>query len=394
MVLSNNDGCIVARSQEAKALGIPMGAPLFQWADFMKNKEVVVCSSNFSLYGDLSYRVMHSLELLNSDVDVYSIDEAFLSLDGIRDPLAHACIIRKTILQWTGIPISIGIAPTKTLAKVANEKAKRTSTYEGICELTKSADIEKTLASLPVGEVWGIGRRMSRSLAKKGIFTAGQLIQQEDTWIKQVFSVVGLRTVWELRGIPCFSFQEAPSPKQSIMTSRSFGTLIREKSQLEEAIATYAARGSEKLREEKRKASWLQVFIMTSPHNDTLSFYGNQAHFTLPEPSNYTPLLIEKAKEALHTIFRPGYAYKKAGVLYGGLASETAFQPDLFASSSPEKEEKRDQLMGLIDHANQRFRYPILQFAAEGIEKQWKGKRDQSSPRYTTRWDEILTIHI
>lgn len=384
VVLSNNDGCIVARSAEAKRLGIPMGAPFFQWADFIRAHDIIVCSSNYALYGDFSHRVMRILEHFNPNLEIYSIDEAFLWVGDIKDPIAHCHHIREKILQWVGIPVSIGIAGTKTLAKIANHKAKKTPKLRGIYRPSHQ-ELNIILEGLPVGEIWGIGPRLTQFLAKRGIHTAAQLRDQEDMWIRKNLTVVGLRIVWELRGISCLPLEECPPVKQSIMTSRSFGRPIYGKEELNEAIATYAARGAEKLREEKTVASWLQTFIVSKEYSD----YSRQF---LPQPTSFTPHLIEYAKKGLTAIYKPGYGYKKGGVLLGGLVSEDCYQSDFFISYRNESKQKI--VMSLLDYANNKFGYPILQFASEGIERPWQMKRECRSPCFTTRWDELLTIKI
>lgn len=382
VVLSSNDGCIIARSSEAKALGIPMGAPFFEWADFIKAHDVAVCSSNFALYGDFSSRVMRICERLNSDLEIYSIDEAFLDVSRVHNPLHHCLELRKTILQWTGIPVSIGIASTKTLAKVATRLAKKQK--EGVF-FPSAAEMGGILETLPTQEIWGIGRRLSTFLAKRGIHTAAHLLRCSEMWIKQNLSVVGLRTVWELRGISCFVIDEEPPAKQSIMTSRSFGRPILSKEELGEALSSFATRAGEKLRQEGSLASWIQVFIWGKEE-------GRQVHLTLPEPTQYTPTLIAYAKEGLEALYRPGIAYKKGGVLLGGLVPQECYQPDLFVDSSVSP--KQRAAMELLDRANQKFGYRVLHFAAEGITKSWQTKRQLRSPSFTTRWDEILTIRI
>ena len=383
IVLSNNDGCIVARSQEAKALGIPMGAPVFQWREVIERHRVFVCSSNFALYGDLSHRVMEILTNFNPELEIYSIDEAFLPLDEIEDPVKECCSLRQKVLQWTGIPVSIGIAPTKTLAKVANHMAKQDPKHGGICKL------DQVVEDLPVEEIWGIGRRLTDFLKKRGIFSAGDLVRQEDFWIRKNLSVTGLRTVWELRGTACFTVEDAPAAKQSIMTSRSWRDPLRTKEEIIEAITGHVVRGAEKLRGEESLASWLQVFIMTSPHNN--NYYGNRVQIVFPQPTDYTPTLIHYAKQALEEIFHPGHAYKRGGVLLGELVDISAFQPDLFTEQNMEKEKA---VMNLVDSTNHKFGYSILQFAAEGCHSAKKSHRKLRSPCYTTRWDELLTIRI
>ena len=381
VVLSNNDGCIIARSQESKNLGVPMGAPYFQWADFFKAHDVSICSSNFALYGDLSHRVMQTLSHFCPDMEIYSIDEAFLHMD--EEPLQQCRIIREKVLQWTGIPVSIGIAPTKTLAKVANHIAKKNPQHKSVY-FPSSQDLNAVLDQLDTVEIWGIGRRTASFLATKGIHTAGQLRDLPDIWVKKNLSVTGLRTVWELRGIPCSDLEEIASPKQTIMTSRSFGQPVTTQEHLLEAICTFTARGAEKLREEGSLASWLQVFTLT----------GGHTHVTLPEPTDYTPTLLDYASRAIRSIFRPGLAYKKAGILLGGLVPACRYQPDLFTSQDPVTALKRKTAMALLDQANHDFGYNVLQFASQGTICPWKKKSNMRSAAFTTRWAELLTIFI
>jgi DNA polymerase V len=391
-VLSCNDGCIVARSQEIKAWGIPMGAPYFQWADFLEKRGAAVCSSNFALYADLSARVMQTLSYFNPTLEIYSIDEAFLLLEGVDNPLKHCRHIRQKVLQWTGIPVSIGIAPTKTLAKVASRVAKKNLDLNGVY-LPSQTELDTILEKLEVGEIWGIGSRLSTFLAKRGIYTAAQLRDQPDLWIKHNLTVVGLRTIWELRGISCLDIEEVRPAKQSIMTSRSFGRPVFTQEEMLEALCTYAARGAEKLREEESLASWLQIFIMTSFHHHE-EYYGNHAHFLLPQPTDFTPTFLNCVSRGLKAIFRPGFAYKKGGILLGGIVPANNYQQDLFIKQDLAEEAKRKAAMTLLDKANGQFGYKVLQFASEGIDRPWKMKQQMRSACFTTRWSELLTIKI
>jgi len=393
VILSCNDGCIVSRSQEIKAWGVPMGAPYFEWADFLKARDAVVCSSNFALYADISHRVMQTLNHFNPDMEMYSIDEAFLLIEGIQDPLQHCRHIRQKVLQWTSIPVSIGIASTKTLAKVANRAAKKSPAYKGVCFPSKE-EMDAVLEKLEVNEIWGIGSRLFHFLAKHGIFTAAQLRNQSDLWIKQHLSVVGLRTVWELRGIPCLGLEEIQPYKQSIMTSRSFGRPVWTKEELREAVCSYAVRGAEKLREEGSLAGWLQVFIMTSFRYHETGYYGNHVQLSLPQPTDFTPTLLEYASAGLETIFRPGFSYKKAGILLGDLVPTGCYQQDLFIKQDLKEEAKRKAAMDLLDQTNSKFGYRILQFASEGVDRDWQMKREMRTACFTTRWSDLLTIHI
>ncbi|MCB1181658.1 MAG: Y-family DNA polymerase [Chlamydiia bacterium] len=315
VILSNNDGSIVDRSNEAKALGIPMGAPYFQWRDFLKRHHVAVLSSNYALYGDLSFQVMRTLETFNPDCEIYSIDEIFLTLSENDDPIAFGRFLKEKIKRWTGIPVSIGIAPTKTLAKVANRQAKKLYSLDGVCAFLSSEQIEKNLETLPTEDIWGIGRRFSNFLQKKGIYTAAQFKNQDDHWIRNALSTKALRTAWELRGIPSLEFDEMRPNKHSIVISRSFEHPIIKLETLEEIISTYAARETEKLRQAKRLASSLQVFLMTSFHKPREPFYANALHLTFSEPTAYTPTVVAYAKMGLQKIFREGYFYKKGGVI-------------------------------------------------------------------------------
>lgn len=390
VVLSNNDGCIVARSQEARKLGVPMGAPHYQWVDFFKRQGVIALSSNFSLYSDLSERVMQTLRQFSPDLEIYSVDEAFLIVDE-KEAVAWCQKLRETIRQWTGIPVSIGIAPTKTLAKVASKQAKKTE--EGVFGIFSEEVREALLQQLPAREIWGIGRRMSLSLEKKGIRTAGQFKDKEDLWIRRNFSVMGLKTAWELRGQSCFSFEQESVPKQSLLHSRTFGRPLLTKEELLQAVASFASSLGEKLREERSMAGCLQVFIMTSPHKEAESYYGNQALTLFPEPTSYTPALIEAAVEGVKRIFRPGYAYKRAGVHLSQFSPEGALQRDLFVSENGPLREKKRQAMVALDAINTRFGAGALHFAQSGKNAPFR-KVENKSPCYTTEWDELLTIKL
>lgn len=387
VVLSNNDGCVVARSKEAKALKIPMGAPAYQFKELFKAHKVHVLSSNYTLYGDMSHRVMQVLSLFSADIEVYSIDEAFLYLNW-NNPLALAKEIKETVLKWTGIPVSIGIGITKTLSKVANDIAKKKG---GLFAFTDPKQTDQTLSALDVQEIWGIGRNLAEALRAEGIRNACAFKDASDAWIKKKFSVTLLRTAYELRGISCLELAELPAQRKSITCSRSFGSKLTQLEAIEEALSSYTATAAEKLREEKLLPSFLTVFLTTSLFIEKA--YSNSATLTLDEPTTFTPDLAAKAKQALRTIFRPGYAYKKVGVTMGGFLPEGSFQPDLFGLSEKEKERQR-RAMKVIDKLNQRFGDLALQFAAEGIRKHWKMQRGNVSPRYTTAWDELLNIKI
>jgi DNA polymerase V len=392
VVLSNNDGCVIARSKEAKALGIPMGAPAFKNADFFQKHGVQACSSNYALYGDLSQRVMETLRTFTPSVEVYSIDEAFLFFE--NQPLTedYMRLIQERILQWTGIPTSIGIAPTKTLAKAANHAAKKFPQLQGICLLDTEEKREILLKSLNVEDVWGLGRQLSAFLHAHQMNTAWDVCQADDRWIRDQLSVVVLRTVWELRGNSCLLLEDAPPPRKAIMCSKSFGRPVEKMEELAEALSAYTARAAEKIRSQDCLTGYLEVFLETDRFKEDLR-YSNSARIVLPQPTAYTPELIHYAKQALEIIFRKGLSYKKTGILLGALTPQNNFQPDLF--EAPAKDLKKQQiLMEIIDKKNKGKGKKLLRFASEGIEQPWQMRQKQRSSRFTTRWEELLTIRI
>lgn len=386
VVLSNNDGCVIARSKEAKQLGIPMGAPAFQYQKLFEEKNVFVYSSNYTLYGDMSQRVTSILDQFSPCVETYSIDEAFLIIN-TEDPLSLAKKIRKRILQWTGIPVSVGVSTTKTLAKVANHLAKKNEMHQGVFWLHGERMIDQTLAKFPLGDIWGIGRKLSSRLKEQGIHTPYQFKNASDTWIRGLYSVTLVKTALELRGIPCLQLEEDYGPSKSITCSRSFGKWVSALAQLQEALSHYTATAAEKLRAQESATSYITVFLTTSSFIKTP--YANSATLCLPEPTDYTPRLITAAKFCLQSIFRPGYEYKKVGVIFTGLVPKTEFQRDLFSSFSP----SQDKVMDILDEINAVFGKPALQFAAEGLEKNWRMRRCLTSHKFTTSWKELLTIH-
>jgi len=387
VVLSNNDGIVIARSKEAKALGIPMGAPSFQYADLFKMQKVHLFSSNYTLYGDISRRVMHVLSRFSPEMEEYSIDEAFLRIVD-KDTIAVAKEIKNTVLKWTGIPVSIGIGMTKTLSKVANDIAKK---GEGIFAFSDGAQIDTVLENLEVKEIWGIGKQLSAALEAEGIKNGRALKDASDTWIKKRFSVLLLRTVYELRGVSCLAFNELPVPRKSIVCSRSFGKAVTKLKEIEEALSFYTANAAEKLREEELLPSFMTVFLMTSPFRKQP--YSNSWTMTLDEPTAFTPKLIAKAKEGLCKIFRTGHVYKKVGVVMGEFSPQTNYQPDLFCSDE-NRSIKQKRAMDVIDSLNHRFGSSTVRFASEGVHQRWKMKRGNVSPCFTTSWDELLNIDI
>lgn len=390
VVLSNNDGNVVARSEEVKRMGMPFGAPYFKLKPLIKKKGIAVFSSNYTLYGDMSGRVMECLATFTPDMEPYSIDEAFLLLED-AGPGIHPIgkTIRDTVKQWTGIPVSVGIGPTKTLAKLANRIAKRNPSHCGTFNITSHPEIDALLHSVEVSDVWGVGRQYTKLLNKNGISTALHLRDTPDKWIKKNMTIMGLRTVHELRGNPCIPLEEAPPSKQGIVCSRSFGTPVRDLSQLKEALASYTSRGAEKLRLEKSIASFITVFITTNPFSNAPR-YSNAAGCGIPVATSYTPLLMGCAGGLLEKIYRKGYRYKKVGVMLSGIIPESEAQLDLFYPFG--KMEKNHSLMRTLDRINRSMGRESLSFAAEGISKKWQMRRAYLSKRYTTRWDEIPVV--
>lgn len=383
VVLSNNDGCVIARSNEAKELGITMGVPYFQCRDLIKRAGIKVCSSNYTLYGDMSARVMEILHAECPVVDVYSIDESFIDL-AIPHVEQFSRELRNKIHRQVGIPVSIGVGPTKTLAKVANKLAKKES---GVFLID---NIEATLKNFPVENVWGIGRRLTARLQALGICTAWELSQVDENWIRREMSVVGLRTVLELRGISCMSLEEAPQSKQSICTSKSFGKPVTSLEDMGEALAVYTSRAAEKLRKQKSLVSHVSVFVV--PHEGAIQNHY-QAELTLPEPSFYTPQILLYARQALKRLWRENTPYRKLGVILSGIIPESQLQRDFLAAPAVSLE-KQKKLMALVDELNHKSGKKILRVASEGLNQEWQMQRQFLSPRYTTQWQEILKIKI
>ncbi len=352
-----------------------MGAPYFQYRELIERHQVVTLSSNYTLYGDMSRRVMQTLRQFGLPLDIYSIDEAFLDME-VADPVAVAKEIRETVKKWTGIAVSIGIASTKTLAKLANQIAKKGT---GVCLIDHPDPILKQTL---VEEIWGIGSRLKVRLNQRQIYTAYDLKKSDDTFIKKLMGVVGIRTAYELRGISCLPLEEAPQGKKSLTTAKGFGRPISNRDELNQAVASYTARLAEKLRQQKKVASHLTVFAFP--------MLGYEAASTPLIPATaYTPELIEKAQSLFQTLYKEGVSYRKVGILLEGLIPRETVQPDLFAIRPYEKEKK---LMEVVDKLNQRKK--TILFGAEGLKETWKMKQDKRTARYTTCFDELLTINI
>lgn len=382
-VLSNNDGIVVARSKEAKALGIPMGASFYEYQELFKKYGVIIFSANFSLYADMSRRVMATLQTFCPHMENYSIDEAFLFFDEIT--VQQAQEIKQRVLAWTGIPVSIGIAKTKTLAKAANFFAKKDEAFHGVC-LIDEAEREKFLEKLPVEEIWGIGSKLAQRCKKKKSFTAWDLTQLSDQEIKKEFSVVGLRLVMELRGDKCLQVEEIKDPKKSISTAKSFPRYFQKLDEIMPVIASYTAEVCEELREGKQLASLLSVWLVTKEY-EVMS-----ASYTLSEPSSYTPEFVQNAKAILVKIFQAGHIYKKVGVMLSGLQPENPWQQDLFHESKKDGGIKEKKVMDILDKLNSDFGKNTISFAGS-LGKEKRVKKNVTN-RFTTSWQDLLTIRI
>ena len=389
VALSNNDGCIISRSKEAKALGIKMGVPLFKVKDIVEKEKVVVFSSNYTLYADMSRRVMNIISSSSPYTEIYSIDEAFVELSSLPiDYESYAHQLRQTILQHTGIPVSIGIASTKTLAKVANHKAKKDDSLNGVCSLVNYNNIDQILELTEVGDVWGVGRRLSKKLINHGIHNAKLLKNCSDSWIRKMMSVNGLKTITELRGISCIPLEEYSMTRKSCCTTRSFGKLLTNLEDIEQAVTTFARRAAERIRSESLAASCVSVFVRTNPFDKKSAYYSNAASRTLSHPTHDSITIIETALLLTKRIFKNNYQYKKAGVLLSGLCDESEIQETLFEKNY----NQNSDLMSAIDAINYRYGRDTLQMASECKVGNWKQKRENCTRNYTTQIDRLLLV--
>jgi DNA polymerase V len=392
IVLSNGDGCVIARSQEAKNLGIKMGQPFFQLKSLIKENSVNVFSSNYALYGDMSQRLMEVLGGFTPEVEVYSIDEAFLGLDGFvgKNLEEYARHIRRKVRQYTGIPVCIGLGPTKTLAKIANRLAKKDPANEGVLILDTKEKQREALEKTEVEDIWGIGRRYAAKLKRAGITNAWQLSQQRVQWARQQLGgVVGMRLIEELRGMVCLQLDLFPSKKKSIACTRAFGKTVTSLEHLSEAVSTYISRAAEKLRWQQSCVNKMTVFIHTSRFIAECERYDASTQITLPMPSNHTSELIRYANAGLKSIYQEGHVYKKAGVIFNSLVPDTQVQLNLFSQVDPKKGAKE---MQTLDKVNGTMGRNTLAYAACGTDQVWKAVVAMRSPRYTTQWHELLTV--
>lgn len=390
VVLSNNDGCVIARSNEAKRIGLKMGTPLFKVQDLVEAHNVAVYSSNYALYGDMSNRVMEALQEFTPEVEVYSIDEAFIGLDDKDSQPFHACgmNIREKVLQWTGIPVSIGLGQTKTLAKVATHLAKKDVSLQGVLDLMPCDAQTKALEQTPVNEIWGVGPAYSKMLKAAGITTARKLRDADRRWIRQRMTIVGARIVEELRGISCLPLEQCPQQKKSITCSRSFGLPIESLYGLREAVAVYMTRAAERLRRGKLAAGVVTVFINTNRFSNEPQ-YGNSITRELVYSTDSTKELLEWVLKGLEHIYRPGYRYKKAGVMLNQLVPADQMTKRFFGNADFERSHC---VMKAIDEINKRHGHDTVRFGLVQSKGRWQTKSLRRSQNYTTNLKEILCI--
>jgi DNA polymerase V len=394
VVLSNNDGIVVARSAEVRALGVKMGAPWFHLKDLARKHGILAYSSNYTLYADMSNRMMRVLETYSPQQEIYSIDECFLGFDGFppAELFAIGQRIRRQVKQWVGIPVCVGIGATKTLAKLANHCAKKAlAGSEGVCDFGRMqpAEFDTLFARIGVNEIWGVGRRLTEKLAALGITSVRDLRDADAVTLGDAFSVVLQRTVMELRGVSCLALEEIAPAKKQIISSRTFGSYVYTLPELGEAVSAYIARAAEKLRQQHSVAGAIQVFIRTNPFKPEHPQYQRALSFALPAPSADTRTLTRAALWGLKHLFKPGYAYQKAGVMLMDLRDVGHDQGQLFSAAPPD----RPALMQVIDRANAQWGRGTLRLASEGVQKSWQMRRERMSPAYTTRWEDLPRVN-
>lgn len=395
VVLSNNDGCAVARSNEVKALGVKMGTPWFKLKDLAREHGILALSSNYTLYGDMSNRVVHILRDFSPETEVYSIDESFLRIETVMSLYPSATAMghemRERIKQWTGLPVCVGIGPTKTLAKFANFLAKKNSEFEGVCDLHIIPRPERLqwMSSIEVGEVWGVGGRIARRLEAMEILTVLDLRNASPKAMRKHFGVVMERTCNELRGISCLALDDIEQSKQQIMSSRSFGRPVEKIEELRESIASYLSRAVEKLRKQKSVSAAVYVFIKTNRFNQDEQY---SAGVTVPlhEPTDDTLTITAAALAGLQTLYRPGYRYHKAGVMLMLLSDKQIRQMSIFDDTEATK--KSTALMQALDLINRDYGHGTVRSGASGFTQRWAMRTENRSPKYTTRWDELPVV--
>ncbi len=395
IVLSNNDGCVIARSQEVKSLGVKMGVAWSSVQPLVKRHNIIALSSNYTLYADMSNRVMKIISEFSPDQEVYSIDESFINLTAFKhlNLIDYGQNIRSTIKKFVGLPVCVGIGASKTLAKLANHISKKQTVFAGVCNLTalQSGELNTLFSKIEVGEVWGVGGKIYKRLSQLGINTVLDLKQASPKRIRKQFSVVMERTVMELNGQSCISLEEIAPPKEQLMCSRSFGRPVSSLSELIESVITYTTRAAEKLRHQGSIASSIHVFINTNPFQPEEQQYNGSLLVPLPEPSDDTRLLIAAALAGLRSIYRAGFSYKRAGVMLSGLMSAGQQQTGLF--DNVELQARSKSLMEAIDRINNLMGSGTIKFLGEGLDKKWKPKSERKTPCYTTRIDEIPVVY-
>ena len=391
IVLSNNDGCIISRSSEAKALGIKMGEPYFKAKKIIAKNNVHVFSSNYSLYGDISRRVMKTLKHFAPEMEIYSIDEAFLNLTIVPDEevLQFGKKIRETILQWVGIPTSIGIATTKTLSKIANHIAKKEKS--GVVSLVNKKNIDRILEKIEIRDVWGVGRQLSKFYINNGIFNANQLKNISNNWIKKNSNVLGSRTAMELRGASCISLEITQSKRKSCCVSRSFGKKVERLQELKESITNHCLNAAEKIRSESLLTKSITIFIRTSPFQKMEIHYSNSKTIDFPIATDNSIEIVKSAILGLKLIFKKGYKYQKSGIILSGLYESKSYNNNLFSST---KDKKTKDLMRSIDYTNFRYGRSTLSLAVALSKEKWKTKKQYFSKIDTTNFDCLPTVKI
>jgi len=392
VVLSSNDGCVISRSTEAKNLGIKMGEPYFKVKKIVKKNDVKVFSTNFALYGDMSRRVMKTLKQFSPQMEIYSIDEAFLDLSSIKNEnlLEHGYNIRKTILKWTGIPTSIGIGTTKTLSKAANYIAKKEKS--GVINFINSQKIDEFLSQIKINDVWGVGRQLTKLYIRNGINTAYDLKKINNSWVKKNTNVFGSRTAMELKGFSCVSLEPYKEKRKNCCVSRSFGEKVTKLEDLSEAITTHCLNAAEKIRFDKQTVKKITVFIRTSPFQKDNNYYANSKDIDLPIRTNDSIILIKQALGALENIYKKGYRYQKTGIILSGLKDSNIYNKNLF--SKVNDDEKRIKLMQAIDHTNIKYGRNALSVAQARLKKKWNIKRQYYSKIDTACFDFLPTVKI
>ena len=391
VVLSNNDGCAIARSDEAKALGIVMGTPAFMIQETLKQHKVAVFSSNYTLYGSMSERVMTLLKSFAPKVEVYSIDKAFLDLSDLKfvDLFSLAVEIRETVMSHTGLPISIGIAPTKALAKMANRFAKKRKKEVGVHVAGDQRTIDELLAATAVEDVWGIGHQYQKLLLHQNIKTAADLVKTPEEWVRKNMTVVVQRLVYELKGIRAIKWEDVSPPRKNICMGRSFGTLLTNLKDIQQAIASHASACSRKLRQDHTCATKVHVFIQTNPHRGEDQQYFTGITIPLTVATSTSHEIVKFALRALQMIYKPGYKYMKAGVMVLDIVADTTIQLGLFDTRDRQRDHK---IMKALDQTNSAIGKDIVRYGTEGYGEKWKLKAARLSPRYTTRLDQVMKV--